>query len=150
MYFIKIPGFCDSYICGHLNCAVLWNKTHPIRLILFFLKKKKFNLTHKKYQFQSSNFLFDGKCSLMSSHHSVKHPVLAELKLCYWGCRAVAELKARIWRYKPSVPSILKGNVNYLANKCDALEALGKNQWVYCECNLMFYGDQGPHAQNLA
>ncbi|XP_044041003.1 uncharacterized protein LOC122870707 [Siniperca chuatsi] len=63
----------------------------------------------------------------------------AELKKQYRRCRASAKLKARKWRYKPCVPSILMGNVNSLPNKSEELEALVKNQRAYRECSLMCF-----------
>ncbi|KAI4880858.1 hypothetical protein NFI96_024792 [Prochilodus magdalenae] len=67
----------------------------------------------------------------------------AELKRKYRGCRAGAKLKARKtekrWRYKPSVPSVVMGNVNSLTNKTDELACLVKNQRLYRECSLFCF-----------
>lgn len=41
------------------------------------------------------------------------------------------------WRYKPSVPSIVMGNVKSLANKTDELAALERNQKLYKVCSLI-------------
>ncbi|KAI4890783.1 hypothetical protein NFI96_007798 [Prochilodus magdalenae] len=41
------------------------------------------------------------------------------------------------WRYKPSIPSVVMGNVNSLANKTDELAALVRNQRLYRECSLL-------------
>ncbi|KAI4904813.1 hypothetical protein NFI96_000061 [Prochilodus magdalenae] len=41
------------------------------------------------------------------------------------------------WRYKPSVSSVVKGNVNSLANKTDELAALVRNQRLYRKCSLL-------------
>ena len=44
-------------------------------------------------------------------------------------------------KYKPSIPSIVMGNVNSLTNKCDELEASVINQQVYRECSLMCFSE---------
>lgn len=41
------------------------------------------------------------------------------------------------WRYKPSIPSLVMGNANSLANKTDELAALVRNQKLYRECSLI-------------
>ncbi|KAI4897872.1 hypothetical protein NFI96_027461, partial [Prochilodus magdalenae] len=41
------------------------------------------------------------------------------------------------WKYKPSIPSVVMGNVNSLASKTDELAALVRNQWLYRECSLL-------------
>ena len=74
--------------------------------------------------------------SKSGGHH---HPIPAELKRCFRGCRAGAKIKARKWRYKPFLPSVIMGNVNYLPNKSDELEILLKTQKVYRECSLMCF-----------
>lgn len=58
--------------------------------------------------------------------HGVKHPIPPELKKPYRDCRASVKLKAKQWRYKPFLPSILMGNVNSSPNKSDELETLVK------------------------
>ncbi|KAI4892824.1 hypothetical protein NFI96_004611 [Prochilodus magdalenae] len=69
------------------------------------------------------------------------HPIPEELRRSYRGCRAGAKLKAKRmekrWRYKPSIPSVVMGNVNSLANKTDELAALVRNQRLYRECSLL-------------
>lgn len=59
------------------------------------------------------------------------------------GCRSSTKLKAkrlaRKWRYKPSVPSVIQGNVNSLQNKIDELAALVKNVRIYWECSLLCF-----------
>lgn len=77
--------------------------------------------------------------SLNLRKSGVSHPIPAELKRRYRGCRAGAGLKARKWRYKPFLPSIIMGNVNSLTNKSDELETLVKTQKVYRECSLMCF-----------
>ncbi|KAI4875852.1 hypothetical protein NFI96_001584, partial [Prochilodus magdalenae] len=67
----------------------------------------------------------------------------AELRRKYRGCRAGAKLKAKKMekrrRYKPSVPSVVMGNVNSLTNKTDELACLVKNQRLYRECSLFCF-----------
>lgn len=63
----------------------------------------------------------------------VRHPIPAELRRKYRGCRAGAKVKTGITnakrrRYKPSVPSVLMGNVNALQNKVGELAGLMKTQ----------------------
>ena len=59
----------------------------------------------------------------------------------YWGCRAGAKVKARLmakrWKYKPSVPSFVMGNVNSLTNKTDELAALVRNDRTYREYSIL-------------
>lgn len=70
-----------------------------------------------------------------------------ELRRKYRDCRARAKLKAKLkakktekrWRYKPSVPSVVMGNVNSLTNKTDELASLVKNQRLYRECSLLCF-----------
>ncbi|KAI4875864.1 hypothetical protein NFI96_034110, partial [Prochilodus magdalenae] len=68
-----------------------------------------------------------------------------ELRQKYRGCRAGAKLKAKKtekrWRYKPSVPSVVMGNVNSLTNKTDELACLVKNQRLYRECSLLCFSE---------
>ena len=65
-------------------------------------------------------------------------------KVCR-GCRARVKLKAKLrakrMKYKPSIPSIVMGNVKSLTNKCDKLEALVRNQRVYRECSLKCFSE---------
>lgn len=63
----------------------------------------------------------------------MRHPIPAELRRKYRGCGAGAKVKTGIMnakrhRYKPSVPSVLMGNVNALQNKVDELAGLMKTQ----------------------
>ncbi|XP_062272351.1 uncharacterized protein LOC133978042 [Scomber scombrus] len=64
-----------------------------------------------------------------------------ELRRPYRGCRAGAKVKARVlakrWKYKPSIPLCVIGNVNSLTNKTDELESLVRNVKLYRECSLM-------------
>ena len=66
-----------------------------------------------------------------AGHAGTFHLIPEELRRQYRGCRAGAEVKARLmekrWRFKPSIPSCVKGNVNSLANKTDELAAPVKN-----------------------
>jgi len=45
------------------------------------------------------------------------HPIPAEIKKRFRGCRAGAKVKARRWRYKPFLPSVIMGNVNSAQQK---------------------------------
>ncbi|TWW77451.1 hypothetical protein D4764_12G0008410 [Takifugu flavidus] len=76
---------------------------------------------------------------LAKNKHGLRHRVPAELQLRYRGCKAGAKVQARRTenrrRQKPSLPSVIMGNVNSLANKIDELAALG-NQRIYRECSL--------------
>ncbi|KAI4887694.1 hypothetical protein NFI96_025016 [Prochilodus magdalenae] len=73
----------------------------------------------------------------------VVQTIPAELRRKYRGCRAGAKLKAKKmekrWRYKPSVPPVVMGNVNSLTNKTDELAGLVKNQRLYRECSLFCF-----------
>lgn len=71
----------------------------------------------------------------------VCHPIPGELRWKYQSCRAVAKVMTSItntkwWRYKPSVPTILMGNVNALENKVDELASLMKTQKLYRESSF--------------
>lgn len=64
---------------------------------------------------------------------SVCYLIPKALRRKYQGCRARAKVKTAITnakrrRYKPSVPSILMGNVNVLQNNVDKLVGLMKAQ----------------------
>lgn len=74
---------------------------------------------------------------LRRTGQGVKHPIPKELRKPFCGCRAGSKLKARKWRYKPFLPSVIMGSVNSLPNKCDELEALVKNHRTYRECSFM-------------
>ncbi len=77
------------------------------------------------------------------SHAGVIPHVRDEVKKPYRGCRAGAKLKAKRlrkkWRYKPTVHSVIKGNVNSLPNKIDELAALVKSVKIYRECRLLCF-----------
>lgn len=66
-----------------------------------------------------------------------------EVRRPYRGCRASTKQKAkrlvRKWRYNPSVPSVILGNVNSLPNKIDELAALVNNVRTYRECSLLCF-----------
>ncbi|KAI3361406.1 hypothetical protein L3Q82_013573 [Scortum barcoo] len=72
----------------------------------------------------------------------IRHPIPAELRRRPRGCKAGAKLKAELAenrrRYKPSIPSIIMGNVNSLPNKIDELSALN-NQRIYRESSLFIF-----------
>ena len=70
-------------------------------------------------------------------HHSIP----GEVPWKYCGCRVGARMKtsstnSKRWRYKPSVPSILMGNVNALQNKVYELAGLMTTQTFYRESSL--------------
>lgn len=69
------------------------------------------------------------------------HPIPAEINKCLHGCLAGAKVKARRWRYKPFLPSIIMGRVNSLPNENDELEILVKTQKVYHDCSLMCFNE---------
>ncbi|KAK0152203.1 hypothetical protein N1851_006436 [Merluccius polli] len=64
-----------------------------------------------------------------------------ELRRPYRGSRAGAKVKARVlvkrWKFKPSIPLCVMGNVNSFTNKTDELASLVKNVKLYRECSLM-------------
>ncbi|XP_078811874.1 uncharacterized protein LOC144996348 [Oryzias latipes] len=68
---------------------------------------------------------------LRHTSNGCKHPIPPEIKKPFRGCRAGAKLKARRWRNKPFVPSIIMGNVNSLQNKCEELVALIRTDEAY-------------------
>lgn len=81
--------------------------------------------------------------SLKRSKSGGHHPIPAEMKRCFRGCRAGVKVKAWKWRYKPFLPSVIMGNVNSLPNKSDELEILVKTHKVYSECSLVFLRKRG-------
>ncbi|KAI3362817.1 hypothetical protein L3Q82_001864 [Scortum barcoo] len=72
----------------------------------------------------------------------IRHAIPAELRRRPRGCKAGAKLKAELAenlrRYKPSIPSVIMGNVNSLPNKIDELSALN-NQRIYRESSLFIF-----------
>nr|XP_049609558.1 uncharacterized protein LOC125988413 [Syngnathus scovelli] len=72
----------------------------------------------------------------------LRHDIPVELRRKYRGCKAGAKLKARRSenrrRYKPSIPSVIMGNVNSLSNKIDELTALN-NQRTYRESSVLIF-----------
>ena len=70
-----------------------------------------------------------------------------EIRRPYRGCRAGAKVKARLlakrWKYKPTVPSCVMGNVNSLPNKMDELASLVRTEKLYRECSVMFSRRRG-------
>uniref|UniRef100_A0A665T724 Reverse transcriptase domain-containing protein n=1 Tax=Echeneis naucrates TaxID=173247 RepID=A0A665T724_ECHNA len=77
-----------------------------------------------------------------TAHAGIRHHIPAELRRRYRGCKAGAKLKAKLAdnrrRFKPSIPSIIMGNVNSLPNKIDELSALN-NQRTYRESSLYIF-----------
>lgn len=77
--------------------------------------------------------------ALKKSKPGLWHDVPSELRRPYRGCKAGAKLKAWLAdtrrHQKPSLPSVIIGNVNSLPNKIDELAAL-ENQQIYRECSL--------------
>lgn len=71
------------------------------------------------------------------------HPIPEEIKRLYRGVRAGASRRAgqlkKRWRFKPSIPLCVMGNVNSLTNKMDKFSALVKNVRLYKECSLMCF-----------
>ena len=72
----------------------------------------------------------------------IRHPIPAELRRRPRGCKAGPQLKAKLAenqrRYKPSIPSVIMGNVNSLPNKIDELSELN-NQQIYRESSLFIF-----------
>lgn len=77
--------------------------------------------------------------ALKKSKPGLWRDVPSELRRPYRGCKAGAKLKAWLAdtrrHQKPSLPSVIIGNVNSLPNKIDELAAL-ENQQIYRECSL--------------
>lgn len=68
----------------------------------------------------------------------MRHKILVEWKRSYRGCKAGAR-KADHWRrFKPSIPTVIMGNVNSLQNKIDELCALN-NHRLHRECSLFIF-----------
>ncbi|XP_054866081.1 uncharacterized protein LOC129348770 [Amphiprion ocellaris] len=63
----------------------------------------------------------------------------AELRRRRRGCRAGLKRREKRRRYKPSVPSVIMGNVRSLPNKMEELTALTRLQWEYRESSLMMF-----------
>lgn len=72
----------------------------------------------------------------------MRHNIPLELRRRYRGCKAGAKLKAKRAdnrrRFKPSIPSVIMGNVNALTNKIDELSTLN-NQRIYQESSLLIF-----------
>ena len=91
-----------------------------------------------------SNFLLQSRASfptrsreeLLALHTKgragIRPPKPAELRRRPRGCKAGAKLKAKLAenqrRYKPSIPSVIMGNVNSLPNKIDELSMLNNQR----------------------
>uniref|UniRef100_A0AAQ5Z3V2 CLN6 transmembrane ER protein a n=1 Tax=Amphiprion ocellaris TaxID=80972 RepID=A0AAQ5Z3V2_AMPOC len=63
----------------------------------------------------------------------------AELRRRRRGCRAGLKRREKRRRYKPSVPSVIMGNVRSLPNKMEELTVLTRLQWEYRESSLMMF-----------
>ena len=78
--------------------------------------------------------------ALRKSAGSVSVEIPKEL-FCFRGRRAGIAVRTKRrenkWKFKPSVPAIVMGNVNSLVNKTDELAALVKNQKLYREASLI-------------
>lgn len=78
----------------------------------------------------------------MKGRAGIRHSIPAELRRRPRGCKGGAKLKAELAenrrRYKPSIPSVIMGNVNSLPNKIDELSALN-NQRIYREISLFIF-----------
>lgn len=68
----------------------------------------------------------------------MRHNIPAELKRSYRGCKAGARRADHRRRFKPSIPTVIMGNVNSLQNKIDELCALN-NHRLYRECSLFIF-----------
>ncbi|KAI3361300.1 hypothetical protein L3Q82_013466 [Scortum barcoo] len=82
-----------------------------------------------------------GSANKGTSRDTTPHPGGAEEEtpgLQGQGAKLKAELAENRRRYKPSIPSIIMGNVNSLPNKIDELSALN-NQRIYRESSLFIF-----------
>nr|XP_054604483.1 uncharacterized protein LOC107395178 [Nothobranchius furzeri]XP_054604484.1 uncharacterized protein LOC107395178 [Nothobranchius furzeri]XP_054604485.1 uncharacterized protein LOC107395178 [Nothobranchius furzeri] len=77
-----------------------------------------------------------GKAEIISQ---LKPQIPNELKCRKRGCRAGAKQRQRKRKFKPSLPSIIMGNVRSLANKMDELQALSRTQLEYRQCSVMCF-----------
>jgi len=72
---------------------------------------------------------------------SIVHSISEELRRRRRGRRARAKVKARLaakwWKYKPSVPLFIMGNVTSLTNKTDDLAALVRTDRTFRESSLL-------------
>lgn len=79
-----------------------------------------------------------------STGRDMIYPIPAELKKSFRGCRAGAKLKAKLKarKWKPFLPSVVKGNVNLFSN-FEELLALVRNQLIYSIGSVVScaYGD---------
>lgn len=55
------------------------------------------------------------------------------------GKKVKARRREKRWRYKPSIPSVIMGNVNSRANKTDELASLVRHQKAFRECSLFCF-----------
>ena len=55
-------------------------------------------------------------------------------------CRAVAAWRERKRKFKPALPSIIKGNVRYLTNK---IEVLTRTNLEFQQCRIMCFTKTG-------
>ncbi|XP_065817350.1 uncharacterized protein [Labrus bergylta] len=70
-------------------------------------------------------------------HPAERPDIPAELRRKRRGCRAGVKCREKKRRYKPSVPSLIMGNVRSLPNKMEELTALTRLQREYRECSIM-------------
>jgi len=76
-----------------------------------------------------------------------ERPVIPlELRRRARGCRSGVKRRAKTRRYKPSVPSIITGNVRSLANKTDELGALVMSERIFRESSLLCFTETWLHA----
>lgn len=85
-----------------------------------------------------SSLIYERNCWLCTQKDE-KDPILVELRRRPRGCKALPKLKAELTkkqrRYKPSISSVIMGNVNLLTKKIDEMSALN-NQRIYHESSL--------------
>ncbi|XP_070683817.1 uncharacterized protein [Pempheris klunzingeri] len=68
-----------------------------------------------------------------------KPDIPAELRRRKRGCRARVKRREKKRQYKPSVPSVIMGNVRSLPSKMEELTALTRLQREYRECSIMHF-----------
>ena len=100
--------------------------------------------TMSSYRHYSGGQLFYSREKLLArqtmGRAGIVHPIPEELRRRR-GRRAGAKVKARLVakqsKYKPSVPSVIMGNVNCLTNKTDELAALVRTDRTFRESSLL-------------
>ncbi|XP_051807534.1 uncharacterized protein LOC127534985 [Acanthochromis polyacanthus] len=86
--------------------------------------------------------------SLRQNKSGLQHPIPVDILRCFRGCCAGAKVKARKWRHKPFLPSVIMGNVNSLPNKSDELETMVKTDKTYRECSLLCFTETWLNQNN--